>query len=76
MCEILFVIQLEPVRQVLPFDWFTPLGLRGIYITLGYTFFSSIENFSAYCPVLHGSILLPPRHPSEDVGNNYLSKQI
>ena len=23
MCEILFVIQLEPVRQVLPFDWFT-----------------------------------------------------
>ena len=41
-----------------------PLGLRGIYITLGYTFFSSIENFSAYCPVLRGSILLPPRHPS------------
>ena len=28
-----------------------------------YTFFSSIENFSAYCPVLRGSILLPPRHP-------------
>ena len=27
-------------------------------------FFSSIENFSAYCPVLRGSILLPPRHPS------------
>ena len=23
VCEILFVIQLEPVRQVLPFDWFT-----------------------------------------------------
>ena len=23
MCEILFVIQLEPVRQVLLFDWFT-----------------------------------------------------
>ena len=43
---------------------FTPLGLRGIYITLGYTFFSSIENFSVYCPVLRGSILLPPRHPS------------
>ena len=41
-----------------------PLGLRGIYITLGYTFFSSIENFSAYCPVLRCSILLPPRHPS------------
>ena len=41
-----------------------PLGLRGIYITLGYTFFSSIENFSAYCPVLRGSILLLPRHPS------------
>ena len=42
----------------------SPLGLRGIYITLGYTFFSSIENFSAYCPVLRGSILLPPRHLS------------
>ena len=23
MCEILFVIQLEPVHQVLPFDWLT-----------------------------------------------------
>ena len=23
MCEILFFIQLEPVRLVLPFDWFT-----------------------------------------------------
>ena len=54
------------VRQVPPFDWLTtvtPLGLRGIYITSGCTFWSSIENFSAYCPVLHGSILLPPSHP-------------
>ena len=42
----------------------TPLGLRGIYITWGYTFWSSIENFSAYSRVLRGSILLPPRHPS------------
>lgn len=39
-------------------------SLRGIYITLGYTFWSSIGNFSAYSRVLHGSILLPPRHPS------------
>ena len=23
VCEISFVIQFEPVRQVLPFDWFT-----------------------------------------------------
>ena len=29
-----------------------PLGLRGIYITSGYTFFSSIENFSASQPSL------------------------
>ena len=40
------------------------LSLRGIYITSGYAFFGSIENFSAYCPVLRGSILLPPRHPN------------
>ena len=39
-------------------------SLRGIYITLGYTFWSSIGNFSAYSRVLRGSILLPPRHPS------------
>ena len=54
------------VRQVPPFDWLTtvtPLGLRGIYITSGCTFWNSIENFSAYCPVLRGSILLPPSHP-------------
>ena len=67
-------IQLEPVRQVLPFDWFTADHLvsgesrlhrvTGYEFT-GYTFFSSIENFSAYCnPVLRSSILLPPRHPS------------
>ena len=52
------------MRQVLHAFWLVhnwPLGLRGIYITLGYTFFSSIENFSAYCPVLRCSILLPPR---------------
>ena len=47
-----------------------PIGLRGIYISsgfglrnTGYTFWSSIENFSAFCQVLRGSILLPPRHP-------------
>ena len=39
-------------------------SLRGIYITWGYTFWSSIENFSAYSRVLRGSILLLPRHPS------------
>ena len=39
------------------------LGLRGIYITWGYTVWSSIENFSAYSPVLRGFILLPHRHP-------------
>ena len=43
------------------------IGLRGIYITCyglritGYTFWSSIENFSVYCQVLRGSSLLPPR---------------
>ena len=43
-----------------------PLGLRGSYITsgyefMGYTFFSLMDNFSAYCnPVLRGSMLLPP----------------
>ena len=42
----------------------TSPGLRGIYITLGYTFWRSMENFSAYSQVLRGSILLPPRHPS------------
>ena len=36
-------------------------SLRGIYITWGYTFWSSIENFSAYSRVLRRSILLPPR---------------
>ena len=43
-----------------------PVGLSssgyGLRIT-GYTFWSTIENFSAYCQVLRGSILLPPRHP-------------
>ena len=66
MGEILFVIQLKPVRQVLPFDWFTTDHLVSGESTflLGYTLFSSNENFSAYSPVLRGSILLPPRHPS------------
>ena len=37
------------------------------YEFTGYTFFSAIENFSAYCnPVLRGSILLPPS-PSESL---------
>ena len=54
-------IQLEPVRQVLPFDWLTTDHLVSGESTLhqvtgyeftGYTFFSSIENFSAYQPSL------------------------
>ena len=37
------------MRQVLPFDWLTTdqLVSGGIYITSAYTFFRSIENFSA-----------------------------
>ena len=62
----LFFIQLELLAPGTAFwlvhNW--PLGLRGTYITSGYTFFSWIENFSAYCSVLRASILLPPRHPS------------
>ena len=83
-------IQLEPVRQVLLFDWFITDHLVSGESTLhqvtgykftGYTFFSSIENFSAYCPVLGGSILLPPRHPSIFargwlVANNYGKKNL
>ena len=66
MCEI-FVCYSTWARAPGTAFWLVhnwPLGLRGIYITLGYTFFSSIENFSTYCPVVRGSILLPPHHLS------------
>ena len=66
-------IQRQPVRQVPPFDWLTivtplvsgesTLLHQLVLCILVYTFWSSIENFSAYCQVLPGSILLPPRHP-------------
>ena len=72
------------MRQVLPFDWFTADHLVSGESTLhrvtgyeftGYTFLSSIENFSAYCnPVLRGSILLPPRHPSVFDGSLAMSE--
>ena len=61
-------IQLLPVRQVPPFDWLTIVtllvsGESTLHQVTGYTFWSTIENFSASCQVLRGSILLPPRHP-------------
>ena len=49
-------IQLEPVHQVLPFDWLTTdhlvSGESTLHEVTGYTFFNSIENFSAYQPSL------------------------
>ena len=69
-----FLIHFEPVRQVLPFHCFKTDHLVSGESTLhqvtgyeftSYTFFRSIENFSAYCnSVLRGSILLPPLHLS------------
>ena len=66
-------IQRQPVRQVPPFDWLTivtPLvsGESTFHQVRGYElrvipFGSSIENFSAFCHVLRGSILLPTRQP-------------
>ena len=49
-------MQLEPVRQVLPFDWLTTdhlvWGESTLHEVTGYTFSNSIENFSAYQPSL------------------------
>ena len=66
VCEILFVIQLEPVRLVLPFDWLTTDHLVSGESTLHQvTHFSARSRiFLPLNPVLRGSILLPPRHPS------------
>ena len=42
------------MRQVLPFDWLTTdhlvSGESTLHEVTGYTFFNSIENFSAYQP--------------------------
>ena len=49
-------MQLEPVRQVLSFDWLTTdhlvSGESTLHEVTGYTFSNSIENFSAYQPSL------------------------
>ena len=68
-------IQRQPVHQVSPFDWLTivtPLVYNGLgnlhFIRLrvtnyGLYFLKLDREFSAFCQVLRGSILLPPRHP-------------
>ena len=68
-------MQLLPVRQMPPFDWLTivtPLvsGESTFHQVTGYELRvilfearSTIENFSAFCHVLRGSILLPPCYP-------------
>ena len=68
-------IQRQPPRQVPRFNWLTivtPLvsGESTFHQVTGYELRvmlfearSTIENFSAFCQVLRGSILLPPRHP-------------
>ena len=57
-------MQLEPVRQILPFDWLTTdhlvSGESTLHEVTGYTFSNSIENFLPINPVLRSSILLLP----------------